>query len=271
MGTVTISFLGACTIFRDLPSLAPPDLPPGTELPANRVVLARTTESFTQITGVDPHIAKMQLDADIEILSGPSLPPAVPPFAKTFSLDGVGLKIRNALDTTLPADRGLDCLPSLAEFLRGELGKPTLSVFVPDSASVQAWFDVAGGDWNAYKMRTDPPCDTIPSISYLIIQTEGDPELVFTPWDPAIEPTTVRLTNGSSGTPNIDVMNFALGEGVVDDNRDFILNYTLTDPFPWVADIDIPQALACRFFSPGTYTLPRCGDAGPGCSNSVYP
>jgi hypothetical protein len=81
------------------------------------------------------------------------------------------------------------------------------------------------------------------------------------------------LSNMQADEPaGILVMNFALGEGVVDNNSDFRLHYRCAAAFPPVCAISIPEFNACRFQSPGDpYVMPRCGDAGPGCSNSTYP
>lgn len=267
MAQVTISFLGVCTIFRDLPSLVPPGTNGSISVPANRVVLARATETFRSFTGIAPHVAKLQFVADAVTFNGPPLPPADPPSAGVYSLDGVGLKILNAANTTLSEPRGLDCLPSLHTYLGGTIGAPAPWVYLPDRTNVQAWFDVPGGEWLAYLMNTNPPCPIVPSISVLTMETAGDPQLECWPWDGSPS-TTVTLQGGS---PNINVMNFANGSAFVEDNADFRLNYCLTVPFPPVQGISIPQANACRFRSPATYNVDGCGDAGPGCSNTTYP
>lgn len=266
MGTVTISFLGVCTIFRDLPKFAPP----GAAVPNNRVVLARVTEELQKKTGVDPHIAKLQFVAENIEITGPALPPADPPLANTYSLTGgVGLRIKNATGAALGPPRGLDCLPSLAANLDGTLGLPASWVFTPDAAQVQAWFDFEGGEALAFKMKVHPKCDLVPSIMFLTLQTNGDPELEFTPFGGST--TKVKLSSSGAQPPNVNVMNFAFGEAVKDDDNDFLLNYTLTTPFPPVDAINIPHANVCTIPSPLTYDVGGCGDAGPGCSNSTYP
>ena len=269
MGTVRINFLGVCTIFRDLPSLLPPDLQPPLDLPPNRVVLARTTDCFMRVTGVDPHIAKLQFVADQIIIDGPPLPPTDPPQENTYSLNGVGLKIKNATQTELSSVCGLDCLPSLAAYLDGKLPPPASYVFLPDGANVQAWFDVQGGDAKAYKMRTIPSCDLVPSITILTMETDGDPQLEYQPWDGSA--TTVTLARAAE-PPDVNVMNFAFGKAFVDDDDDFLLNYWLAETFPKITKIAIPHANVCKEKSPKPgFHVGGCGDAGPGCSNTTYP
>ena len=263
MGKVTISFLGVCTIFRDLATR----LPNVTGLPTSRVVLARATQEFRNLTGVEPHIGKLQFVADEVTFDGPGLPADSP---GVYTLDGVGLSIVNAVtvEPPPPPSRGLDCLPSLSAYLQGTIGQPATYVFVPDRANVQAWFDVPGTyQWLAWLMRADPRCPIVPSISVLTMETVGDPVLLYSPWD-ATRPTRVTLKGDA---PNINVMNFAHGEALVEDNNDFMLNYWLTVPFPSPSNIQIPQANACTQESPMSYAVKGCGDAGPGCSNSVYP
>lgn len=266
MGTVEISFLGVCTIIRDLPSFAPAGTP---DLPQNRVVLVRAPQAFTQFMGVDPHIAKLQLNGTP--ISGPPLPPVDPPQANTYRLDGVGLKILNVTDTSLPDLRGLDCLPSLAAYLDAPLGSLATSAYNREPDNVQAWFDVPGGDWKGWLMNTKPVCPIIPTISVLTMQTSDDnPLLEYTRWRDNVT-TVVELTSSPTEPARVFVMNFALGEALVDNNADFLLNYLLTVPLPPLSKIAIPNANVCRFKSPGVYTVAGCGDAGPGCSNNTYP
>ncbi|HEX3577752.1 MAG TPA: hypothetical protein VHY33_04235 [Thermoanaerobaculia bacterium] len=268
MGTVNINFLGVCTIFRNL------EVTPGEVI--NRVVLARTTEAFQRLTGVVEHIAKLQFGADeIIIDQGPGLPPFrspfQPPAAGSYELDqGVRLTIPNAKRSTeLLPERGLDCLPSLAVFLDGTIGPPASWVFNPDIENVQAWFDFNGGEALAYKLNPEPPCDIVPSITVLTIETQDDPQLEYKPLGGL--PTLITLKSALE-PPSIYVMNFAEGQGVIEDNKDFLLNYCLVDPFPDISKISIPRANACLLPSPGTPVhFPRCGDAGPGCSNTTYP
>jgi NADH:ubiquinone oxidoreductase subunit 5 (subunit L)/multisubunit Na+/H+ antiporter MnhA subunit len=73
MPGVNINFLGVCTIFRNLPSL----VPPGVTVPPNRVVLVKNTLFTQQLSGIDPHIAKIQFVADFTF-NGPPLPPVTP-------------------------------------------------------------------------------------------------------------------------------------------------------------------------------------------------
>lgn len=273
MPTIEISFLGVCTIFRNLPSLTSS----GDNLPANRVVLARTTEEFIMHTGVLLHIAKLHLVSDHTILSGPNLPPAEPPEPNVFRLDGIQLKILNATATTqLLPTWGIDCLPSLQSHLYRELGPPADYVFNPSQPNVQAWFDFQGGNARSFVMRAtfgehNQPCDTVPSISVLTIETDGDPQLEYAPFDGSPS-TNVQLTPPpGSDVTRINVSNFALGELVKDDNRDFLLNYRLAATFPPIDDVAIPVCNTCTIPSPTTYHTPRCGDAGPGCSNTTYP
>ncbi|MGH9423550.1 MAG: hypothetical protein ACRD3J_26485, partial [Thermoanaerobaculia bacterium] len=243
MGTVRINFLGVCTIFRDLETT-----PEGV---INRVVFPRATDAFRARTGVDPHIAKLQFEADEIIIDGSPLPPADPPAPNTYKLDGVGLTILNATNTELLPIGGLACLPSLSAFLDGTLGLPAPYVFTPDRENVQAWFDFRGGDARAYVLNPDPPCSTVPSITILTIDTDGDPRLEYRPLDGPVRTITLMR---QSGTPGIDVMNFAFGEGVIEDNRDFLLNYWLVDPFPPMSQIvTIPATNACLTPSPNTF------------------
>src|SRR5690349_5051964 len=104
MGQVTVNFMGICTIFRDLPSQVPPGLrlPPEIQLPANRVVLARTTLDFLRANPTVPlHVGKLQLIADRITMYGPPLPPATPPEADSYALNGVSLKILNTASNEL--------------------------------------------------------------------------------------------------------------------------------------------------------------------------
>lgn len=275
MPTVEISFLGVCTIFRNLSAL----IPPGGNPPNNRVVLARTTPEFITHTGVLPHIAKLHLFNGHTVVQGPNLPPADPPEPNVFALDGVQLKIRNATNDALTPAWGIDCLPSLQAHLYRDLGPPADSVHVPSKPNVQAWFDFQGGVARSFVMKATgadhKPCTTVPSISILTLETEHDPELEYTPFPGTFPPdtpsTVVRLTPNGSEPVRIHVSNFALGELVKDDNRDFLLNYRLCETFPPLADVAIPVCNTCTIESPGTYHTPRCGDAGPGCSNTTYP
>lgn len=275
MGTIDISFVGVCTIFRDLPSLV---TFPG-DLPRNRVVLARTTQEFISHTGVLPHIAKLRFIAgQFEVVRGPKLPPFEPPEPNTFTLDGIQLKILNATgDTTLSPSWGLDCLPSLQAHLYRELGPPAEPVFIQSQEFVQAWFDFQGGFARSYKMRATndkgQTCEPVPSISVLTIETTDDyADLEYAPFPPGAEPTVVRITPPPAPErSHILLANFALGELFKDDNRDFLLNYTLAQTFPEIADVAIPECNTCTVLSPQSYHTPRCGDAGPGCSNTTYP
>jgi hypothetical protein len=264
MGSVTINFLGVCTIFKDLPKYVPDEFKD--VAPNNRVVLARATDAFVRMAGVDPHIAKLQVPGDPLPVNALPLRP-VEGEENTYYLEGVELMIQNATDTVLGPERGLDCLPSLSTFLKGPLGAPARGVYVPDPENVQAWFSVQGGVAQAYVMNVFPPCSTVPSITVLTMTTDGPPVLQCQPWG-AAEPASIEFPNDNV---RIDVMNFAWGQGVVDDDRDFLLNYTLIEPFPRITDVEIPRANACTIKSPGQFKLPRCGDAGPGCSNTNYP
>ena len=264
MASVTINFLGVCTIFRNLPNYVPDDYKD--RVPANRVVLPRSTDAFVKMTGVEPHIAKLQLLGGGSIISGPRLPPASE--ENTYLLDGVGLTIESATGPELGPPRGLDCLPSLSTFFHGTLGMPAPGVYIPEPENVQAWFDFEVGNAQAYVMNVFPPCATVPSITVLTMTTDdAQPiRLHYTPWGG--DESVFEFTGAPA---RIDVMNFALGLGVVDDNRDFLLNYTLIQPFPRITDVQIPRANSCALPSPGQFRLPRCGDAGPGCSNTNYP
>lgn len=271
MGSVNISFLGVCTIFQNLPSLVPPNAPinPNFPLSPSRVVLVTTSLFMEQLSRIDPHIAKIQFVADDVSFQGPFLPPVDPPMTNVFSLAGVSLSIVNAVNI-LTLEPSLGCLPSLQARLNpaAELGPPAPLVYTPQPTLAAAWFDVSvGNSWNAYKLTPIPHCDTVPSISILNIETEGPPQLLVQPWDES-EPTIVTLTSESS-TPEITVMNFADGRGVVEDDRDFLLNYLTAATFP-LSSVIIPDT-NCPTPSPIAYRFPRCGDAGPGCSNSNYP
>jgi hypothetical protein len=272
MGQVTISFLGVCTIFRNLPALATPEgLPPGTPIPSNRVVLARTTTQFLEKNpSIDRHIAILQMPPYQLLNNSPALPPLEWFTPDTYKLDGVQLSIPNATQTKLKGC--LCCLPSLQEHLDQPLGPPAPWVYLPDRERVQAWFDITGGNVRARLMSTDPPCPTIPSITLVTINTDGAPILQYQPFPPpdgpAEPPTQVELTSLS---PNVNVMNFANGEALVDDNSDFLLNYTLAETMPPDSAVRVPRKNRCTKFSRITYFVGGCGDAGPGCSNTGFP
>ncbi len=264
MPSVNVSFLGVCTIFQNLPEL----VPPGTSVPPHRVVLVKNT---TRIRGIDPHIAKLQLVADDIAIDGPGLPPAGED--NIFLLQGVTLTIANPVPGGPPFQPSLGCLPSLQSHLQPpeQLGPPAPLVTIPDPDGAAAWFDVitGGNSWIAYLLKPDPPCPMIPSISILGVDTVNAPQLLVTPWDGS-PPTTFTLTR--TGTPpDINVMNFADGKGVVEDNRDFLLNYLTAATFPPIPSVQIPLQNVCTQESPGKYRFPRCGDAGPGCSNTQFP
>ena len=267
IGTVTVSFLGVCTIFLDLPS----QVPPGTEVPPNRVVLARATKDFRKQTGVYPHMGRLQIDAGEIIFQGPPPPLSGLATPNTFNLDGAYLKVANALETQLSIQLG--CLPSLRGHLReGTLGPPAEAVYMPDPTLVQAWFDVSHGvSWNAFLMSTDPPCNLVPSISILTVQTDGAPALEYNRFDLTRQPTVITLLGER---PNVNVMNFACGEGFVDEDEDFLLNYQLAATVPLQSSITIPSVNICNIPSSSAgavYKINGCGDAGPGCSNTTYP
>ena len=266
MPGVNVNFLGVCTIFRNLPSL----VPPGVTVPPNRVVLVRNTLFTQQLSDIDPHIPKIQFPGTAFVFNGPPLPPVSPPLENTFSLNGVTLSIINAV-TNVPFQPALDCLPGLQARLNppAELGPPARLVYIPDPERAAAWFDVSSGSsWNAYIMNTDPVCATVPSISILHIETVGAPQLLVTPWDGS--PGTIVTLSRTDDVPAVNVMNFAMGEGVVDDNRDFLLNYLTAETLP-TSSVMIPEVNACTTQSPAVFRLPRCGDAGPGCSNTNFP
>lgn len=270
MPSVNISFLGVCTIFQDLRSL----LPPGVEGPKHRVVLVRNTPFMQNLSGIHPHIPKLQLLADSIEQQGPDLPPADPPEKNTFSLDGVTLTVHNPGNNP-DIELSLGCLPSLQGFLdpEVELGPIAEFVYVPNNQRAAAWFDLdVGTSWEGFRMTTKFPCDTVPAISILTIETSSAPQLRVTPWNVNIEPTTFTLSNENGTPPNVFVMNFANGEAVVDSDRDFLLNYQCAASLP-VPIAQIPrQDQVCTNPSPIVYDLThRCGDAGPGCSNTSFP
>lgn len=280
MGQVTISFLGVCTIFRDLPSLQPPPgLPPDTPIPRNRVVLARTTKAFLDDhPGIFPHIARLQLVAENVSFDPPEGPPHKDPNAPyTYELKGVQLRIRNAAGGSSTLTGNLDCLPGLQDHLIGQsLGGPAPWVYLADPERVRAWFDLTNGDAAAWLMRTEQKdCDLktqVPGITVVTITTENDDPLVleYVPFDGG--PTILITLSGES--PNVNVMNFAEGKAFVDDNQDYLLNYQLANQVPPDNSVSIPQTNVCMHLSPLTYEVEhphRCGDAGPGCSTTPFP
>lgn len=269
MPRIHVSFYGVCTIFPDLQSL----LPPGVTGPKHRVVLVRNTPFMREISGIHPHIPKLQLHADKIEHHGPKLPPADPPHENFYSLDDVTLTIGNPAttpDTTLL----LGCLPSLRGFLEPEmeLGPPAKFVYEHDSERAAAWFDTdVATSWEGFRMTTTFPCPKVPAISILTIETTSAPQLVVTPWNGS-EPTTFTLINDDDKIPHIGVMNFADGRAVVDSDRDFFLNYLCAASLPVsFARIPTPQEV-CTKPSPIKLDVGEiCGDAGPGCSNTTFP
>ena len=264
MPSVHVNFLGVCTIFQNLPS----QVPPGFQVPPNRVVLVLNYANLP----IEPHIPKIEFIADQVNFNGPALPPTDPPKENEFLLQGVTLSILNpvAIPSFQPA---LSCLPGLQANLipPAQLSPPASLVYIPDPTKAAAWFDVSEGvSWNSYVMNVDTPCPTVPSISVLNIDTDGNPQLLVTPWDTQIPPTTVTLTR-LNDAPGINVTNFAGGTAVKDDPNDFLLNYLTAETFPGAPAINIPTMNICTTPSPDVFHLPRCGDAGPGCSNSTYP
>jgi hypothetical protein len=266
MPSVHVSFLGVCTIFQNLRSL----LPRGVTGPKHRVVLVRNTPFMQRISGIDPHIPKIQFVADHVEFTGPELPPAGQPNA--YSLSGVTLSVFNPANNP-ETILSMGCLPSLQRFLdpQEELGPPAEFVYAPMGERAAAWFDVdAAVSWEAYKFVPSFPCSTVPAISMLTVETSSAPQLLITPWD-GTPSTIVTLTNDDDTIPNINVMNFADGEVVVDDDKDFFLNYLCAANFPLSVPGIPRQDQICTNPSPLTYQVGRCGDAGPGCSNTNYP
>jgi len=114
------------------------------------------------------------------------------------------------------------------------------------------------------------PCPKLPAISILTVETSTAPQLLMTPWD-GTQPTVVTVSNHDDRVPGIHVTNFADGEVVVDSDKDFFLNYLCAANFP-LSVPEIPrQDQICKKPSPIEYRVNRCGDAGPGCSNTNYP
>lgn len=269
MPSVNVSFLGVCTIFQDLPRLVPPGTPP---VPPNRVVLVKTTPFMEQVSGIFPHIAKIRFDATEVTFDGPPLPPTDPPEPNVYLLEGVTLQIVNPVfpGPLLPA---LGCLPSLQARIDPpeEIGPPAPLVYRHEPSLAAAWFEVYGGtSWTGYTLTPSDPCDTVPSISILNVETNEWPQLLVTPWDPLIPPTTVTVKREDPDfPPGIHVANFADGSGLVEDNRDFLLNYLTAARFP-LSSVNIPTENICPP-SPIVYVFYQCGDAGPGCSNTQFP
>ena len=266
MPSVNVSFLGVCTIFQNFRSL----LPRGVTGPRHRVVLVRNTPFMQTITGIHPHIPKIMFDADHVVITGPGLPPTDQP--NVYSLTGVTLSVFNPAnnpETTL----SLGCLPSLQRFLQPqvELGPPAEFVYAPMADRAAAWFDVdAAESWDAYLYNPSTPCPTLPAISILTVETSDRPQLLVTPWD-GTQPTIVTEWNDDDRVPGIHVTNFADGTVVVDDDTDFYLNYLCAANFPLsIPTIPLQQQI-CTTPAPIEYKVNRCGDAGPGCSNTNYP
>ena len=272
MGQVTISFLGVCTIFRDLPAQErPPGLPPETPIPANRVVLARVPPD----SRIQPHIARVQFVAP-SVSFDPTRPPGDHPDDRpTFDLDGVKLRIANATGASLQGS--LDCLPGLQRHLDRPLGGPALPVYVEDRAAVQAWFDLENGLIEAFVMHTEQNCNLrteVPSIAIVTVETNGDPVIEYLPFGGG---EAIRVTLGNDieqPVPNVNVMNFAFGKAFDDDPIYFLLNYQLAQDPPPPELVHIPTENVCTRLSPHPFRVNppfTCGDAGPGCSTTPFP
>lgn len=268
MGKITVSFLGVCTIFRDLPGQTG-----RTDVPPNRVALVRATEEIIHKHHILPHRAKLQLVAKNIQWSGPKLPPADPPLENTYSLsEGVHLRIANSPGADSGLTGFIDSLPGLQAYLDRPLGPPAEWVFVPTPERVQAWFDIEHGEIRSHFMSPIPCCPTTSSMAFLTIPAEEKPPVLeVTPWTGPNKGITSTVSFPDDDAPNINVMNFAEGEALIKDNRDFILNYLLAAEMPPLDLISIPLENVCRTPSPLKYRVNGCGDAGPGCSTTQFP
>ena len=265
MYTLTINFLGVCTIFRDLPPEA------GS---ANRVVLVRTPPGFppNDPPPILPHIAKLQILTAFTTPPGEKLPPYENQ-PNTFKLEGVWLTVNQ--QQTQPLTGTLACLPSLQKALpTANLGLPADFVLNPNlpgaTDHAQAWFDVPQGSWNGFLMNPCPSCKEVPSVSVLDIQMDDPPVLHYR----QVGGTTIPVSFDPDETHHyIAVENFADGEAIIKDERDFYLNYLTAQDFSidWIPQIQIPKTNACTKPSPLITRLRGCGDAGPGCSNTGFP
>jgi len=266
MPAITVTFWGICTYIID----------------RHRFVLVNASSEVISSTphladkGIDPHFARLHIRIEDIVSIGPL--PIVSTIADGFlriRLDQVSLSIANpAVPQVLDVQNG--CAPHLRDYKgTGELGPAALAT--PEGgAAIACLFDVAQGVLQGLKRPpgndsdSGDPAHHGEAVSVLTTETEGDPQLIITPFNGGLS-MTITVRSGASvlvsNLPDPDA-------GGADLPVDFLLNFLVADVVP--QDATYPT-------SSDEYSCPQPGSdqhienggieqyLGPGCSNTNYP
>lgn len=271
MSTVTIQFVGICTLI-EFDQIA---LPPT----GHRIVLANGNELAIlenhhlsdALPPIPPHHAILSVPATSTI-DGPAsthffpLGPdlllhlniekmeSVPPQG---GLRGATLRVAGITENVSPFGSNSNCIPHLSRIIPDV--RPGPHVTDQDAAKVSAYFDILVGQIEG---RIEPNTGLEgQAFSQLEIVGYGTPQITITPWDGG-DPTIVTLPDEGA---TVVVSNSPPFDTGADDNH-FLLHFVTTDdqwpPSNGMLDI----VTTC----PGG-TIYSHGEGGPGCSNSNLP
>lgn len=280
MSNLEITFIGICTHLWETQN-APPNPAYGTRIVMPNAVHPVLIGLINLLYGFDPpimpHFATLAFPVDqFDFKEGPKefFPWNGSEGQVHFTfLDGVTVTVKNPAPTDLVKDAR--CIPGLGAFLPGVAPGPAATS--SDRTLAAGYFDFQNGTvlgTGELKGKAMPTRGDAGVILYKT-PTNGAPQILITPFDTDIAPTTVHL----KGDATVYIANIPILEltDCKDNDNDFILHYLVANQFPpppW-PPASPPLNAPCLDVHPYGEEIIRalriCDDFGAGCSNSNLP
>jgi hypothetical protein len=176
-----------------------------------------------------------------------------------WRLNGVRVRIENAIDEAVRDDSFNNCIPRLGQ-LTPDVGPPSKAAVEDGMAELTSCiFDVTGGRLQGGSNQPGA------ALALLSTKTESAPLVSITSFATG-ERGELQLRDGAQMTlSNLG----ATGED--DDLYDFYLHYTLAERMPDILAVPPPSPCRGGNHPSGRTWPPGFKSVGPGCSNSAYP
>lgn len=268
--SIDVSFIGICTHLWEQPNIQPnPAWGTRIVIPnaSNEATYGPINTNFNLNPPIEAHVATLAIP--VQYLSFTEGPKVFLPWlgneglvAFTF-LDGVTVTVGNPNSTELGKDAR--CMPGLGSFVSGI--EPGPAATSNDAAQAAGYFDFQTGCvlGTSYGVDRNFAAGILYSTG-----TSSAAQLVITPFDSSLEPTTVHLTEGNV---TAYILNIPL-LGDKDNDNDFLLHYLVASEFPspstW-AGVDLGPPCMENPHIDEIKRLFQQLDFGVGCSNSNLP